>query len=183
MTIVICPGIHDSALTKRFVSHLLEFYPTSSTKVNYVNTLIFPAEGIFPLSGFHILQFLQSNLSNQIQSPLIFISFSAGVVGGITAANIWRLSGGHVKAFIAIDGWGVPLYGDFPIHRLSHDYFTHWTSLLLGSGVDNFYADPPVEHLQIWENPNAVKGIWTNSLTQRYLSVSDFLYMLFSRYK
>jgi len=55
---------------------------------------------------------------------------------------------GHVKAY-CFRRLGVPLVGNFPIHRLSHDYFTHWSSAVLGSGNDSFYADPPVEHLEM----------------------------------
>ena len=57
-----------------------------------------------------------------------------------------------MKALIAFDGWGVPLVGNFPIYRISHDQFTHWSSELLGKGDKSFYADPPVEHLDLWRS-------------------------------
>ncbi|UBF26093.1 hypothetical protein K9N68_31945 [Kovacikia minuta CCNUW1] len=93
-----------------------------------------------------------------LQIPLVFIGFSAGVVGAIAAAWGWQLLGGAVQAFIAVDGWGVPLGGTFPIYRISHDSFTHWSSALLGAGETSFYADPAVDHLVLWRSPQAVKG-------------------------
>nr|WP_263012209.1 hypothetical protein [Laspinema sp. D2d] len=114
----------------------------------------------FPLE---IWQFLHQrgaiNLSNLASpEPLIWIGFSAGVVGAIGAA--WGLHSLQcpVKAFIAIDGWGVPLFAPFPIHRVSHDYFTHWSSALLGRGCESFYADPPVDHLALWNSPESAIG-------------------------
>jgi len=59
------------------------------------------------------------------------------VVGGWGSLGVAAI-GGHVKAFVLLDGWGVPLVGNFPIHRLSHDYFTQ-SSAVLGSGNDSFY--------------------------------------------
>lgn len=123
---------------------------------------------------------------NEIE-PVLFIGFSAGVVGAIGAAWSWQFLGGRVKAFIALDGWGVPLWGDFPIHRLSHDRFTHWSSAMLGSGADNFYAEPPVEHLDLWRSPQNSLGWWVNSnkgaQPSSYLSAAEFLIMLLNRYQ
>jgi hypothetical protein len=199
MSVIICPGIHEPALTESFVSALLELNSDNSTRLTPVNLLIYPSEGFLSLSGFHIVQFLSVNaerfvvrhrLSNKLESPLVFISFSAGVVGAITAACLWQLLGGHVKAFIAIDGWGVPLWGNFPIHRMSHDYFTHWSSPLLDSGHnnDNFYADPPVDHLQMWRSPQMAQGWCINSSgggspSQVRLTAIEFLHMLLKRYE
>ena len=91
-------------------------------------------------------------------STLIFISFSAGVVGAIHAARTWQQQHGTVGAFIAVDGWGVPLIETFPCYRLSHDYFTHWSSQILGRGAESFYADPPIPHLQLWSAPETATG-------------------------
>ncbi len=185
MTIIICPGVHNPALTDKFVTCLYEEITHSASNYNDVNILVFPTDGISSLSGLHILEFLRRKLKSKLKSAVIFIGFSAGVVGAITAAHLWQLEGGHVKAFIAIDGWGVPLFGNFPIHRISHDYFTHWSSLLLGGDQNNFYADPPVDHLQMWENPQAVQG-WSvkstiNSSSVR-LSASEFIQKLLNIY-
>ncbi|WP_427160655.1 hypothetical protein ACQFX9_03100 [Aliinostoc sp. HNIBRCY26] len=192
MTIIICPGIHEPKLTESFISGWLyadsEKKPDTSLPLE-PDILVIPAEGIFTLSGFHIWQFMQDCLHNRLKSPVIFISFSAGVVGAIAAATQWQMMGGNVQAFIAIDGWGVPLWGDFPIHRLSHDYFTHWSSLLLGSGQDNFYAEPSVDHLTMWRSPQTVRGWWVNSsggeinTRKNPLTAAEFLHLLLERYE
>ncbi|AFY43335.1 hypothetical protein [Nostoc sp. PCC 7107] len=180
MMIIICPGIHEPEITDSFISDWL-----SQTTVK---TMVFPGQGVLALSAPHILQFLGDRLQHQRNSPVVFISFSAGVVGAIAAAWNWQILGGQVKAFIAIDGWGVPLWGNFPIHRLSHDYFTHWSSLLLGSGHNNFYAEPAVEHLSMWRSPQNVQGWWVNSDCQGYpqkmpLTAAEFLHLLVKRYE
>lgn len=182
MNIIICPGMHEPELTQSFINGLLEQIPHSSLKESVRHQiLVFPAQHFPAYSGFHILQFL-GNATQYTESqicendsdargfnrsvspiPLIFICFSAGVAGAITAAWTWQLLGGSVKALIALDGWGVPLTANFPIHRLSHDYFTHWSSALLGSGADSFYADPPVTHLDLWRKPQKIRGWWVHS--------------------
>jgi hypothetical protein len=180
MTIIICPGIHETELTESFISGWSQ---------DRDNILVVPVEGVLALSGFHIWQVLHDRLHNRLKSPVIFISFSAGVVGAIAAATQWQMMGGHVKAFIAIDGWGVPLWGNFPIHRLSHDYFTHWSSLLLGSGQDNFYAEPPVDHLTMWRSPETVQGWWVDSSNgeittpKTRLTAAEFLHLLLNLYE
>jgi len=151
-SIIICPGIHDPHLTDRFLKSLQEAQIASEGFIIYP-TQIYPA-----FSAFHIGQFLEQRLAKSSDRTVIFLSFSAGVVGAIGAAWAWQHSGGKVAAFIALDGWGVPLGGDFPIYRLSHDEFTHWSSALLGSGRESFYADPPVEHLTLWRSPDLVCG-------------------------
>ncbi|WGV28752.1 hypothetical protein [Halotia branconii] len=185
MSIIICPGIHEPALTQSFISGWLD---SSSQSLMRQNIIVFPGQGLLTLSSLHILQFLRDRLGNKLKSPIIFISFSAGVVGAIAAAWQWQLIGGQVKAFIAIDGWGVPLWGNFPIHRISHDYFTHWSSALLGSGQNNFYAQPAVDHLLLWRSPQKVKGWQIDSSVdisplQVRLSASEFLHLLIKRYE
>ncbi|BAY09788.1 hypothetical protein [Calothrix sp. NIES-2098] len=188
MSIIICPGIHEPELTESFISGCLNLNSDSSTTKEAVNILVYPEQGVLNLSPFHILYFLHNCLGNELESPAIFISFSAGVVGAMLAANSWRFLGGNVKAFIAIDGWGVPLWGDFPIHRMSHDYFTHWSSSLLGSGKNNFYAEPAVDHLSMWRSPQTVRGCWVDPSEEFYsksdrLSASEFLHLLLKRYE
>ncbi|MGH1392783.1 MAG: hypothetical protein ACRAVC_01925 [Trichormus sp.] len=212
MTIIICPGIHETQLTESFISGCLYTGSNHSMSQNrdqqvlsdhegksialpldsYTPTpdlLVVPVEGISALSGLHICQFMHDRLHNRLKSPVMFISFSAGVVGAIAAATQWQMMGGNVKAFIAIDGWGVPLWGNFPIHRLSHDYFTHWSSLLLGSGQDNFYADPPVDHLIMWRSPENVPGCWIDTsqgeitTPKTRLTAAKFLNLLLKRYE
>ncbi|WP_341527686.1 hypothetical protein WKK05_35265 [Nostoc sp. UHCC 0302] len=188
MRIVICPGIHDSRLTQSFMSECLAQVSDSLISQNPEDILIFPGKDFEAVSAFHILQFLRDRWGDKLESAVLFISFSAGVVGAIGAAYLWQLLGGYVKAFIAIDGWGVPLSGNFPIHRMSHDYFTHWSSSLLGSGQNNFYAEPAVEHLSMWRSPQIVQGCWVDSKfgifpPKGHLTATEFLHMLLKRYE
>jgi hypothetical protein len=191
MSIIVCPGIHEPELTDNFVSTCLKPIVERLHDQKSVDILIYPGRGVVNLSGLHIFQFLCNRLSadlsvpweNQRKTPVIFISFSAGVVGAMIAALNWQMWGGEIKAFIAIDGWGVPLWGNFPIHRLSHDYFTHWSSKILGSGHNNFYADPSVDHLEMWRSPQTIQGWWVDSTmggssANQYLSLTQFLYLL-----
>jgi len=156
LLLLICPGIHKSQLTQDFLTGLRR---SNTFSLSSDNVLIFPTQNYPAYSTGHIVKFLCHHLSVE-QAGVIFISFSAGVAGAIGAAWAWQLLGGKVEAFFAIDGWGVPLYGNFPIYRLSHDYFTHWSSRLLGAGEDSFYADPAVEHLDIWRSPHLCLGYW-----------------------
>lgn len=174
MKIIICPGIHDRALTESFLQGLALPAPA----------VIFPASGYSPVSAVRVWQFLRDNIGEPSQSEaIILICFSAGVVGAIGAAWQWQMWGGKIEAFFALDGWGVPLLGNFPIHRGSHDYFTHWSSRLLGMGEDSFYADPPVAHLQLWREPATVSGWWqvSEGNTLR-TTASEFLTALLQRY-
>ncbi|XWK91010.1 MAG: hypothetical protein U7127_13480 [Phormidium sp.] len=177
MSLIICPGMHEAKLTESFLAGL---QLKASQKPE--DTLIFPIEDDPAYSAGHILHFLCENHS--LSSPIAIISFSAGVVGAIGAAWGWQLLGGEVTAFIALDGWGVPLTGNFPIHRLSHDYFTHWSSALLGSGEDSFFAEPSVEHLELWRQPQTVVGYWIDKSEQKtQTTAAQFLTMLLDRYK
>jgi len=193
MRLVICPGIHDPQLTQSFLGYLLEDSDNTQLpqEICQENPLIFPTESYPAYSGPHLLQFITQQLNtspfikHSLQPPLVFVGFSAGVVSAIEAAWGWRLLGGTVTAFIALDGWGVPLWGDFPIHRVSHDYFTHWSSALLGQGEDGFYADPGVDHLELWRSPHTVEG-WSIPSTRSHERVrttaTRFLLSLLHRY-
>ncbi|MGL5832324.1 MAG: hypothetical protein ACRC1Z_03725 [Waterburya sp.] len=152
MPIIICPGIHDPHLTELFIQALQDKIPQ-----DYLDYLVLPTSEYLPYSAIAVFQWLdQQGLSKT--SPLAFIAFSAGVVGGFGAAIAWQLKGGRVDRLIAIDGWGMPLVANFPIFRVSHDYFTHWSSGMLGSGSAGFYADPGVEHLELWRSPSTSCG-------------------------
>ncbi len=187
MSVIICPGIHGPELTQSFLEGLKSLFSNRSNFSHSGNILIFPAQDYAALSAFDILQFLHECLgSPQEASPILFISFSAGVVGAIGAAWGWQLMGGKVKAFIALDGWGVPLSGNFPLHRLSHDEFTHWSCAVIGSGEDSFYADPPVDHLELWRSPQTAQGLWIQpsvgkSQPRSRLTAAQFLTMLLER--
>lgn len=156
MRLIICPGVHDPAVTAEFLA-ALDFAQLG------LSGWTVPTDHLPPYSGLHILQFVQDQFAMSVpdgdqQSPLLWIGFSAGVVGAIAAAHLWQHQGGQVVAVIALDGWGMPLVGDFPIHRVSHDFFTHCTSVGFGPAGDSFYADPGVPHLDLWRSPHAARG-------------------------
>lgn len=154
MKVIICPGIHETQLTDRFLNSIFRFEEKFLFNKNS-DLLIFPTAKDRAYSPVDIYQWLSDST---ILVDVLFICFSAGVVGGFGAATALQLQGVTIKAFVAIDGWGVPLLADFPLYRLSHDYFTHWSSALLGAGKENFYCDPPVSHLSLWESPEACQG-------------------------
>lgn len=151
MTVIIIPGIHTPELTDSFVRGI-------ENKIQQ-NLLVLPTESYLPYNAFAVARWLVRQQLPHTR-PLSFIGFSAGVVGSLGAAIAWQLRGGKVKCSIAIDGWGVPLIGGFPIYRISHDYFTHWSSALLGRGRSSFYAEPAVTHLDIWRSPETCRGWW-----------------------
>lgn len=149
----ICPGIHDPKFTISFVETLIQ------QGIEGEKLLILPTDNYPPFSGFHVFCFLNQCLDNQAtKKPLTIISFSAGVVGAIVAAWMWQRWGRKIKTFIAVDGWGMPLKGNFPIYSLSHDFFTYVSWGQWNHNCGSFYAKPSVEHLQLWQSPAQVKG-------------------------
>ncbi len=142
MRLIICPGVHHPILTAGFLAGL-------GNSVQAWSPVIIPSDRP-PYCGWQIMEFLHSHLAlsdpdgvlsdpdgkldPQLLPHLLFIGFSAGVVGAMTAAHLWQNQGGRVAALIAIDGWGVPLVGSFPIHRVSHDALTHWSTFKLAPG-------------------------------------------------
>ncbi|NJP09813.1 MAG: hypothetical protein HC866_10265 [Leptolyngbyaceae cyanobacterium RU_5_1] len=188
MNVVICPGVHEPQLTQSFLERLWD--ECEDSHPGWAEPLIFPADHQPAYSGLHILWFLHDRLQAEhphtyLTMPLLFISFSAGVAGAIAASWGWQQSGGTVSALIALDGWGVPLWGNFPIHRLSHDSFTHWSLALLGNGSDSFYADPGVGHLDLWRSPHTAYGWWMSSNPQespKATTAARFLAALLHRY-
>lgn len=157
MKIIICPGVHEPELT-------LEFLKGMNWHEDRENILVYPAETQPAYAGWEILQFVSRRVS--LSESVLWVAFSAGVVGARFAAWQWRQKGGNIRGFMALDGWGMPLGGDFPIYRVSHDYFTHWSSALLGAGRESFYADPEVDHLTLWRSPHQVWG-WQEKATGR----------------
>ena len=152
MSVIICPGVHEPQLTENFVQEIKNHTIAQ-------DWLIFPTNIYQPYSAIDIYQWLKKYQPLATESqPLHFVAFSAGVVGAIGAAWAWQFQGGKIASFVALDGWGMPLLGNFPIYRISHDYFTHWSSALLGAGKDNFYAEPAVDHLDLWRSPCNCRG-------------------------
>lgn len=172
MNLLICPGVHAPELTQQFLVGAQ--LPLAPEKI-----LVIPGEQLPVWSGVAVLDFLQHRLDRQ--EPLVLIGFSAGVVGAIVAAQGWQAQGGKVAGMFALDGWGVPLYGDFPIYRLSHDYFTYWSSAILGEGLDSFYADPPVDHLCFWRSPQTTQGWWLSPqrpYERKFTTATSFITVL-----
>lgn len=172
-TLIICGGVHPSQLTQSLVAHLLlaETYPGAYQ--------ILP-DTIAPFDPVGILTWLHNQVAPQ--TPLLFLSFSAGVVGSLGAAIAWQLTGGSMLALIAVDGWGVPRIGNFPFYRLSHDRFTHQTSHWLGGEQESFYAEPGLPHLDLWALPDQAQGYRIKGNQQQPCDAVDFLGMLLRRY-
>jgi hypothetical protein len=163
MVTILCPGFHHPTLTTDFLNAI---YPNWRSREELGRLFIYPIPDYLAYDAFKIIDFLQhslGDLSSIIEIPVTFIGFSAGVVGAMGAAWLWQQQGGHVQGLIALDGWGMPILGHFPVYRMSHNYFTHWSSALLGNGIESFWADPTVEHLELWRSPDTVKGWWLSS--------------------
>ncbi|MEM9121195.1 MAG: hypothetical protein AAF827_13565 [Cyanobacteria bacterium P01_D01_bin.6] len=156
MTLIICPGIHNVALSDRFLTALNQQLADRGNVLLVTPEQILPTQRYAPFNGFAVWSFLQEAAAPQ--EPLLLIGFSAGVVGAVVAAQLWQAQRRGVAVLIAVDGWGVPKVNDFPLHRVSHDYFTHWSSAVLGAGEASFYADPSVTHLDLWQFPERAQG-------------------------
>jgi hypothetical protein len=122
----------------------------------------------------------QARWDGQPWPHILIWAFSAGCLGAAGLAQYWHHHRGQVLALFAVDGWGVPLVTDYPIYRISHDRFTHVTSLGLGAGAVNFYADPPVPHLDVWTTPATVDGWQVTQASPRWsqyhrLTAAEFL--------
>ncbi|MFZ4674086.1 MAG: hypothetical protein ACOYM4_00030 [Nodosilinea sp.] len=140
--------------------------------------VVAPPQPLDVLSAYALRQAVEVALgcsSDAAPPRLIIWAFSAGCVGAAALANAWQRQG-SVLALFMVDGWGVPRVPGVPVHRLSHDRMTHDTSRWLGAGDLDFYADPGVPHLQLWQQPQAVEG-WalTPGAPPARLSAADFL--------
>jgi len=187
--VIICPGFHEASLTEQFVQSVFPSsvlptgeLPPRELLLQHLRPLVVAAFCADPLAVFDwMTQTLGSPEENP--QPVVAIGFSGGVVGIAGALLLWQQQGGQVKKLIAIDGWGMPIVG-LPACRLSHDYFTHWSSLPLGAGKVNFYADPPVDHLQMWRDPNRVSGQAASSWQRQNdlpVTASEFIRQMLSQ--
>ena len=147
-------GVHDPGLTQIFVTSVADQLPVLAEAQRYH-------------FGWHPSELWPSESPVQAL-PVGVIAFSAGVVAAGALLQSWQQAGGRVAGLLALDGWGVPLWGNYPIFRLSHDRFTHRSSMLLGGGPLNFYADPAVPHLTLWRDPQSVVG-WQIDITNDYV--------------
>jgi hypothetical protein len=161
MNLLIYPGMHGEALTRSFVGVLRDHLPTDP---RHLWVLSAGYSSLSPLAGLSVC-WAQAPSPAQL-GPLSVIAFSAGVVGAIQMLQVWQMLGGSTACLIALDGWGVPLSGDFPILRISHDRFTALSSCWLSPpDTVHFHADPAVNHLTLWKTPDQVTG--------RYLAASS----------
>jgi len=170
--LVVCPGFHLPDLT----FHFLEAMQTVAQQRNAAVATWLTEPNVTVADDRHppylglSVDWLRDRIGKDYQPPaLLLIGFSAGVVGAIQTAVGWQLHQHPVRALIAVDGWGVPLTGDFPIHRVSHDAWTHWSSLVLGGNATHFYAEPAVNHLDLWRSPQTAIG-WQISPNAAYRS-------------
>jgi len=175
---IICPGMHPPELTERCLSCLA---PNGLLWGNPVHTLQ-PSQYL-PFSAHALRRGLHNYLGEPASAPpIIVLAFSAGVVGATGLAWYWCHRGGQVLALFAVDGWGVPVVGPWDSYRLSHDAFTHHSSLLLGGGAVNFYADPAVAHQDLWQWPDQTWGWQVSPHGRSRMAALNFLHQHLERY-
>jgi len=158
--VIICPGIHPPELTQEFVAGLGETIATQP-HLQQLDLWVLPDQ-VAPYGPDLIHDFVTQRWQAKSLSdaPTVWIGFSAGVMGAVTAARRWQREGGSVRGLIAIDGWGVPLGDRFPRFRLGHDRFTAQSCEWLGNSDGYFYCDPAVGHLDLWRSPQQATGQW-----------------------
>lgn len=149
------------------------------------NVVCAPQSYLGVLSPFALRQTLEARLDSiapgkttteTAPNVLVIWAFSAGCVGAAALATHWQRHRGPVLALFMVDGWGVPRDPGVPAYRISHDAATHHTSSWLGAGDIDFYADPAVPHLTLWQQPQAVGGWAAKAGEQRErLTAADFL--------
>jgi hypothetical protein len=142
---LVIPGVVPQEATDRFVQQL-----------DIAGGCCVPVS-IAPYSPIALDRFTRTQ---DLDSDLVVIAYSAGCVGALGWIPLWHRQQKTVKALIAMDGWPVPFWGKFPIYRVSHDLYTHRTTLRLGAGLEQFYCDPAVEHRRLWAYPETAWGLW-----------------------
>ena len=160
--VIVCPGFHAPELTDRAIAAL--DLPLT------LNVIAIP-ERIWPSDPVGIAGYLETQIPPECRtSPVSFLAFSAGTVGALGAALLWR---SPIRTIVLCDGWGVPvlplLEGRSPapisaptsaptVHRLSHDRWPHDTWGRMGIATPSFCAEPAVEHLELWGEVDRVTG-------------------------
>lgn len=168
MQLLICPGYHSSDLTDDFLRCLKQHVsPTRLWVVPVWQTL-----GALPW-------LLQTHEPPDPNQPLQIIAFSAGVVAAYPLVLAWQHMGGQVQ-LLALDGWGMPLLGAEKVYRISHDRWTHtttyWPSPQESAGY--FYAEPAVDHLFLWQSPQATLGIGDVGGSSQVMTALEFIAMV-----
>lgn len=188
--LVICPGFHAAELTDRAIAHL--DLPAS------IRTIVIPTDQIFPCDPVSIANYIERQMLESGVIPdrktrinLNFLGFSAGTIGALGAAWLWR-DRAQLGAIILCDGWGVPILPVWDwftdrqqptiaptpnIYRVSHDRWTHDTWSRMGIATPSFIADPEVEHLTLWSDPDRVLGNSIDAAGQAiaHLSATDYI--------
>lgn len=194
---VICPGFHPPELTDRAIARL-DFPPS-------IQPIIIPTDQIWPCDPVGIANYIERHMADADLIPghhpspkLNFLGFSAGTIGALGAALLWR-DRASLGAIVLCDGWGVPLlpvwnwwpdgwpdgWRDRPgqptiaprLYRVSHDRWTHDTWSRMGITTPSFIADPEVEHLTLWSDPHRVSGHAVDATGQAIatLSAKDYI--------
>lgn len=165
MQLLISPGFHSPELTDSFLQSL--------------RSVVMP-ERLWVLPMFSPFKEF-SGVSNDQQmprydQPLLIIAFSAGVVAAYPIALAWQAMGG-TSHIIAMDGWGMPLVGNFTVYRMSHDRWTHDTTYFPSPSESQgaFYADPAVDHLTLWQSPHLVYGQGVIGATCQAMTAMEFI--------
>ncbi|MFM7471900.1 MAG: hypothetical protein ACKO5P_10375 [Nodosilinea sp.] len=154
IALVVCGGFHDPQETEG-IFRLIR----ADARLSQLPLKSFPvADRWAVLSGSSLRDRLTDLNTGETPEQLLIWAFSAGCLGAAALANYWQHCRGRVLALFMVDGWGVAWSQAAPLHRLSHDGFTHTTSNYLGAGVVNFVAHPAVDHRQLWRSPQVVTG-------------------------
>ena len=180
VTLLVCGGMHPPSYTGQILAAIAR----DAVLSRHSQVVCASQGGLGVLSPFALRQAIDSQATSYSEksaaevapSALIIWAFSAGCVGAAALATHWQQYRGRVLALFMADGWGVPRDPGVPVHRLSHDPITHATSRWLGAGDDDFYADPAVPHLTLWQQPQRATG-WAIAPGQvrQSLTAAEFL--------
>lgn len=195
IVLLVCSGMHAPSSTGQILATISRDEVLSQQQV-----VCAPQHGLGVLSPFALRQTLDSGVllrpnpgkpsaatgsskadldstaAEDAPPALIIWAFSAGCVGAAALATHWQRHRGPVLGLLMVDGWGVPRDPEVPVYRLSHDRTTHDTSRWIGAGEIDFYADPAVPHLHLWQQPQSVIG-WAVAPgeAQQPSTAADFL--------
>ncbi|MGB3202224.1 MAG: hypothetical protein WBA99_15070 [Nodosilinea sp.] len=178
--LLVCGGMHPPSYTGQVLATIARDEVLSQLGA----VVCAPQHALGVVSPFALRRTLEARLEAMApgeamagaSSDVIIWAFSAGCVGAAALATYWQRYRGPVLALLLVDGWGVARDPGVPTYRLSHDAATHTTSRWLGAGDIDFYADPAVPHLTLWQHPQGVSG-WAIKAGERRqrLTAADFL--------
>ena len=165
MQLLICPGYHSSDLTHSFLGALLGEITPERLWIRPIWT----SPGALPW-------LFTSPQGPQLDRRLQIIAFSAGGVAAYPLMLAWQGMGG-TGCLIAVDGWGMPLWGDLTIYRLSHDRWTHDTTYFPSASESRgyFYCHPGVDHLSLWHSPQLSRGMGSIGMAPSTMTALDFI--------